>query len=216
MLTTTFELLRGAGACPAGYNKLAAHLGGVTKYGRDAPISLLTILNSNGLDDALWSLRAVCVEQAPLRDRLASLLGCDYAERVLPLYNHRYPKDDRPREAIRVARLFARGQATAAKLAAAWAASDAASDAAWAAAWAARAAARAAAWAAASDDARAAAWAASDAARAAAWAATRAARAAASDDARAAAWAASDAEHQWQTDRLRWYLTQEDVTGGQA
>ena len=56
---TTFALLRQHGACESGYRKLAKHLGGVNKYGRDKPIPLLTVLGSNGLGDTLWSLRAV-------------------------------------------------------------------------------------------------------------------------------------------------------------
>ncbi len=55
---TTFALLRTHDACNSGYRKLAKHLGGVTKYGRDKPIPLLTVLDSNGLDDTLWCLEA--------------------------------------------------------------------------------------------------------------------------------------------------------------
>ena len=55
---TTFALLHQHDACNSGYRKLAKHLGGVIKYGRNKPIPLLTILDNNGLDDALWSLRA--------------------------------------------------------------------------------------------------------------------------------------------------------------
>jgi hypothetical protein len=118
-------------------------------------------------------------------ERILRLFACRVAEDVLPLYEAKYPDDDRPRKAIETARRYADGQATddelAAAQAAAWdaaraAARAAAQAAAWAAAWAAArdaawAAARAAAWAAAWDAARAAAWAAArDATRAAAWA----------------------------------------------
>jgi len=58
LLTTTFARLRKAGACKCGYAKLAKYLGGVRKYGQDTPINLLTILDSNGIDDAAWSFRA--------------------------------------------------------------------------------------------------------------------------------------------------------------
>ena len=74
-------------------------------------------------------------------DRTARVFACDCAERVLPIYEKRYPDDNRPRHAIEVARLYADGKATEEELAAARAA-----------AWdAARAAARDAAWAAARD-----------------------------------------------------------------
>ncbi|NWG72772.1 MAG: hypothetical protein HXY23_14365, partial [Parvularculaceae bacterium] len=110
----------------------------------------------------------------------ARLFACDCAERALALSDK---PDPRSVEAVRVSRLYARGDATLDRLAAAQAA-------AWAAAWdaardAARDAAQAAAWAAAGDAAWDAAWAAArDAAWAAAWAA---AGDAAWDAARAAA-----------------------------
>jgi len=144
-------------------------------------------------------------------DRTARLFAADCAERVLPIYEREHPGDDRPRQAIEVARRCANGDATDDERAAAWAAAGAAARtatraaagaAAWAAAWnaawnAARVAAGVAASAAAWDAASAAAWdaaraaasaAATDAAWDAAWDAARAAtRAAATDAARAAA-----------------------------
>jgi hypothetical protein len=132
-------------------------------------------------------------------ERTARLFACDCAERVLPIYEKRYPNDKRPRVAIETARRYAEGKATREEIAAA-------RDAAWAAAWAsARDAAWDAAWAAARAAARDAAWdAAWAAARDAEWAAARAAaRAAAWDAAWASAW---DAERKWQTARLIEYL----------
>lgn len=128
-------------------------------------------------------------------ERELRLFACDCAERALPLFELVYPQDQRPREAILVARRYADGQATYTELdAARVAAWDAVGDAATAAAWdAAGATARTPAW----EAARTAAWAASradawDAARAAPWAASR-----------AAAWdAAWEAETLWQTNRL--------------
>ncbi len=119
------------------------------------------------------------------------LFACDCAERVLPLFERERPGDTRPREAIALARRFAKGEASQEDLAAAGAA-------AWDAAWAAAgAAARAAAWGAAWDAAGAAAW---DAAWAAAWgAAWGAAGAAAWDAAWDAAWGA---ERAWQEQEL--------------
>jgi len=187
MLSTTFALLHKAGACTGRYRYLAEALGGIKKYGRDKPIPLAVLLKHNGIADALWSLRAVPEDQAATRDKLARLFACDCAAHVLKFFGKAFPGDKRPREAIEVARRYARGKATEEELAAAW-------DAAWAAAWA-------AARAAAGDAARAAAW---DAAWAAAWAAARdAAWAAARDAAWAAARdaagdAAGDAERRWQ------------------
>ena len=59
------------------------------------------------------------------------LLACDFAERVLPIYEARFPGDDRPRRAIEVRRRYEMGQATLEELANAYAAAaDAAANAA--------------------------------------------------------------------------------------
>jgi hypothetical protein len=187
-MKTTLNQIRAKSPCQSGWTKLLAYLG-KTKAD-DEPISIATILDSNGLDDALWCLQAV-----KGRDREIRLFGVWCARQVQHLMT-----DPRSIAALDVAERFANGEATqyelnAAARDAARAASDAARDAASDAARDARAAAWAAAWAAASD----AAWAASDAA----WAARAAARAAASDaarDARAAARAAARAD---QEKRLR-------------
>jgi len=143
-LTTTFRLLRKAGACETRYKALRKSLRGV----KDAePINLLTILEVLNLDDALWALRAT-KENC---DKVARLMAADFAEEVLPLWHKRYPSDTRPAEAIQAARDFANGAITQEQL-------DAARGAAWDAAWTAwdeRDAAGAATWAAAWDAARA-------------------------------------------------------------
>ena len=213
MLHTTFRLAKKGGACEESYKKMAKALGGVREYGMDTPIPLDKVLEVCGLNDALWSLRIVREDA----DREIRLFACDCAERVISIFESKYPEDNRPRKAIETSRLFAEGKATKQALDAAgdaawaaWAARDAAGAAraaAWDAAWAAGAA-RDAAWAArvATWDDAWAAWAARDAAwaaRAAAWDAAWAAwaarddawaaRAAAWDTAWAAAWAARDA-----------------------
>jgi hypothetical protein len=82
----------------------------------------------------------VCVRTAVLvrkietwNERTARLFAADCAERVLPIFEARYPDDDRPRKAIETARKYARGEATNEELIAAGAA-DAADAAAYAAA----------------------------------------------------------------------------------
>ena len=156
-MKTTLNQIRAKSPCRSGWEKLLAYLG-KTKAD-DEPISIVTILDSNGLDDALWCLQAV-----KGREREIRLFGVWCARQVQHLMT-----DPRSIAALDVAERFANGEATQYELNAAWA--DAARDAraaAWAAAWAAASdaawAASDAAWAAASD----AAWAASDAARAAA------------------------------------------------
>jgi len=93
----------------------------------DTPVSLIYILDLLGLGDALWALRCLPEEfESPVR-----LLACDFAESAL-----KYTDDPRPAEVIRVARLYAVGQATEKDLAAAReAALAAAGGASWAALW---------------------------------------------------------------------------------
>jgi len=114
----------------SGYLLLKRNLG--DGYGDDTSITLIQILDSNGVDDAIWALRC------GMDERFARHLACDFAEHVLPICDAKCPDDNRPRTAIEVARRFADGKATAEEL-------SAAGSAAWAA-WSARAAALPAAW----------------------------------------------------------------------
>ena len=161
-MKTTLNAIREHSPCHEGWEKLLRHLG-KTKAD-DEPVSIITILDSNGIDDALWCLRAVTGYDRELR-----LYAVWCARQVQHLMT-----DPRSVAALDVAERFANGEAGEAELdtarAAAWAARDAAWD-------AARDAARDAAWAAARAAAR-------DAAGAAAGAAWDAARAAARDAAR--------------------------------
>jgi hypothetical protein len=165
-MKTTLSKIREHSPCADGWKKLLAHLG--KTQADDEPLALLTILDSNGLDDALWCLRAVEGYEKEMR-----LYAVWCARQVQHLMT-----DPRSITALDVAERHAHGQATDDELDAAWAAArDAARDAAWdAARGAARDAARGAAWGAA--------WGAAEAAaETAAWGA---ARDAARDAARAA------------------------------
>ncbi|VCM75067.1 putative bacteriophage protein [Burkholderia pseudomallei] len=175
--TVTLAALREAGACYEGYNKLVRSIQGKAfsaedadrnsyiPFKHDAEIPLLDILKSNGLDDALWTLR--CISGADRDLRLFAVWCARQVEHLM--------QDQRSKDALNVAERFANGEATDEERAAA---RDAARD-------AARAAARDAARAAARDAAWATAW-------GAAWAAAGgAAGAAARAAAEGAAWAAA-------------------------
>ena len=140
----TLKAIKAHSPCESGWIKLLKHL---EKTKADTkPLSLITILESNGLNDALWCLRALPKEL----DGKIRLFNCLIAERALQYWEKQYPDDKRPHEAIAVARKFAVGEATAKELAAAGAAraaAGAAAGAARAAAGAAAGAAWAAAWA---------------------------------------------------------------------
>ena len=132
-MKTTLNKIREYSPCTNGWEKLLKYLG-KTKAD-DEEISVLTILDSNGLEDALWCLRAV-----EGHDREIRLYAVWCARQVQHLLT-----DQRSLNALDVAERYANGEATDAELAAArdaaWAARAAwaAADAAWAA-WAARAA----------------------------------------------------------------------------
>jgi hypothetical protein len=61
-MNTTFALLKKNNAKPSLIKKMAKILGGIKKYGKDAPIPIVAILNFRGLEDAIWALRAVLPE----------------------------------------------------------------------------------------------------------------------------------------------------------
>ena len=132
--TTTLNAIRKASPCENGWLKLLKHLG-KTKAD-DEPLDLLTVLDSNGLDDALWVM-----SYAKPDDRLARHFQAWCAEQVLHIFEAARPDDSRVRDQIEMLR---RDDATKAER-----------DAAWHATWH---AAEAAAWAAARDAAKAAAW----------------------------------------------------------
>ena len=182
--TTTLNAIRAASPCEDGWMQLLRHLG-KTKAD-DEPLSLLTVLNSNGLDDALWVLSYAMPD-----DRLARHFQAWCATQVIHIFEAVHTNDHRVRDQIAMLRndTATDDQRAAAMDAAGAAAWDAAMDAAWTAAGgAAGAAAGAAAWTAAGDAASAAAW-------DAAWDTARgAAGAAAMDAARAAAWDAQEVQ----------------------
>jgi hypothetical protein len=186
-MKTTLNAIRDHHPCADGWKKLLANLGKTAAD--DDPLSLITILDSNGIDDALWCLRAVYDHDKEIR-----LFAVWCARQVQHLMT-----DQRSVDALDVAERFANGDATKEELdaagAAAWAASGSAAMAAARAAsgYASMAAAWAASGAASGSAAMAAAGAAAGAAaRAAAGAAARAeARAEARDEASGAAWSAA-------------------------
>jgi hypothetical protein len=164
-MKTTLNKIRKHHPCESGWTKLLATLN-KTKAD-DVDVSFLTILESNGLDDALW-----CLRSTPEYNRDSRLFAVWCARQVQHLM-----QDERSLNALDVAERHADGLATDEELAAARAAAraaGAAAGAAGAACAAARDANRAAACDAACD---AASWAASWAAASAADAASAAQKA---------------------------------------
>ena len=140
MLTTTLNKIREHKPCIDGWKKLLKYLG--KTEADDEPLPFSIILDSNGLDDALW-----CCRTTQEYDRQWRLFAVWCARQVQHLMT-----DKRSLDALDVAERYANGQATDNELAAARdAAGAAARDAAGAVA---RDAARAVARAVARDAAR--------------------------------------------------------------
>ena len=148
--TTTLAAIRAASPCESGWKKLLAALG-KTKADSE-PLDLLTVLNSNGLDDALWVMSFAMPDA-----RLARHFQAWCAEQVLHIFEAVRPDDRRVRDQIEMLR---RDDATKAERDAVWAsamdAAEAARDADEAAMDAARASTRGSAWDSARDAAEAA------------------------------------------------------------
>ena len=100
---TTLNNIREHAPCASGWSKLLKSLD--KTHADDVPLALEQILDSNGLDDTLWALRAVKGHDKELR-----LFACQCARLVLPIFEKKYPEDDRPRKAIEAAEAFALGQ----------------------------------------------------------------------------------------------------------
>ena len=127
---TTLKKIRKCSPCRPGWEKLLGYLGKIKAD--DELVSFKTILESNGIDDAIWCLQTV--HELQRKSRLYAVWCARQVQHLMT--------DQRSLDALDVAERHANGQATDEELAAArdaaraaaWAA---AGDAAWAAAWAA-------------------------------------------------------------------------------
>ena len=100
-MKTTLNEIRKFDPCTDSWQRLLESLG--KTEADDTEVKLIYILDLLGIDDAIWALRAV-----DGHEKEARLFAADCAERVLHLYEDKYPGDDRPRKAIEAARMFAR------------------------------------------------------------------------------------------------------------
>jgi hypothetical protein len=137
-MKTTLELIRKQKPCEESWSELLKSLN-KTKADSE-PLELTYILETLGIEDAIWSLRSL-----EGKDKEIRLFAADCAESVLHIFEKEHPNDDRPRKAILAARDYANGFITSQELKAAGAAAGAAAG------DAARATARDAAFAAAAD-----------------------------------------------------------------
>ncbi len=105
MLYTTLELCKENNACKSGYRKLIKSL---PDNEPSDLIPLTHIVESNGLNNAIWALRATT---EPCREFITELaLWC--AEQVLDIYEKKYPDDGRVRNCLEGIRKYQRGEIT--------------------------------------------------------------------------------------------------------
>jgi hypothetical protein len=124
-MKTTLNELRKHHPCQDGWKKLLKSLNKTEPD--DEPLPLLTVLESNGLQDTLWCFRSV--EGFDREKRLLAISFAREVEQLMP---------DAAKSALDVAERFANGLATKEELAQAYAAAYASADAAaYAAAYAA-------------------------------------------------------------------------------
>ena len=100
-VTTSLAAICAASPCPEGIRKLLRHVGKTMTEARadTSELPVLTVLESNGLDDALWVM-----DNAVGNKRICRLFAADCAERAHHLFAAVLPDDDRPMNAILVAR----------------------------------------------------------------------------------------------------------------
>lgn len=104
MLHTTLRRLRQKNACgqdcaDGSYCTLVASL--PAGHGDDEPITLLHILESNGIEDAVWALRATL---GPAGKDVALELARRAVERALSLFEKQRPDDTNSRERVEAVR----------------------------------------------------------------------------------------------------------------
>lgn len=115
-IETTLNKIREHSPCQDAWGKLLKSLG--RTQADDEPLAFSRIIESNGLDDALWCLRSIC----PEHESQVRLFAADCAESVLHFFEKQHPDDNRPRLAIKAARAFANGEISMEQLSAASAA----------------------------------------------------------------------------------------------
>ena len=122
-LTTTLNKIRAFSPCRDGWTTL---LRSMPDMDHDTEFNILRVLDSNGVQDMLWCLRATDGAMASVA------LAIAFAESVLYVFESSKPDDNRPRLAIESAKAYLADAADAADAAAyaARAAADAAARAA--------------------------------------------------------------------------------------
>lgn len=105
MLYTTLRILRKNHACRSAYALLRASL--PHHFEQDEPIPLIHGTSCNSFQDILWAFHVVHPDCESERNRIARLVGCEYAEAVLPILERYHPGNTQFRKIIDTSRRFA-------------------------------------------------------------------------------------------------------------
>jgi len=124
MIYTTREELKKYNVCKSSFEKL---ISAIPNYDNAVKISILQIIELNGIADAIWSLRAIIGKKKKEKISIEFAIAC--AGHVLSLYKLKHPDDNRPGHAIETAKTVLKSN-TKKHRAAAYAAADAANAAA--------------------------------------------------------------------------------------
>ena len=110
VICTTLQMIKNKGPCTRGWVNLLQCLGKTKPDGRK--LSLLKILEFNGIKDAIWALGCVNSKY----DNALRLFACHCVQPSLKFWEKEYPGDKRPRKAIEAAKKFAHGKLIAKKM----------------------------------------------------------------------------------------------------
>ena len=99
-MITTLNKIRENSPCKNGWEKLLNSLD--KTHADDDPLSLMHVLESNGIEDAIWCL--CCFDY-----REYCLFLADVAESVISIYKDKYPNDDRVEKCIKAIRSYHAG-----------------------------------------------------------------------------------------------------------
>ena len=100
-MNTTLNKIREKSPCASGWNTLLKSLNKTQPD--DESLNFKYILDSNGIEDAVWCLRSLDYKDI-------CLFCADVAELVLSIFETKYPADKRPREAIEGIRKYQAGE----------------------------------------------------------------------------------------------------------
>jgi hypothetical protein len=106
-MKTTFQKIKDCKPCGDGWKQLISYH---KPSSLDEEISIKEIMESNGLNDAIWALRVID------NTEILISLSIDLAESVLHIYEKQFPGDTRIRDCIDACKKYIRGEISESEL----------------------------------------------------------------------------------------------------